>query len=108
MNFTIDPEFLTDQSVTRRWSLLSNPDNPTPEDLIKLLTNKHEAVSYSHQDHPEFTKLREQLGELGFISIQRISWNGDCVLKPFTLNGYEFKVGTTFWCAVAMQNMIRR
>jgi hypothetical protein len=56
----------------------------------------------SFEDHPEFARLREQLGEQGYIKIERGWVNGDRVTKPFTLNGLKFKVGEQFSCAGAM------
>lgn len=53
-------------------------------------------------DHPEFTKLREQLGEEGYISIQRGWWNGDKVLKSFLFNGIKFLKDSRFPCASAL------
>ncbi len=53
-------------------------------------------------DHPEFTKVRERLGQEGFILIERGWWNGDRTLKPFKLNGLDFKPGDKFPCASAL------
>lgn len=102
MNFTIDEEYLTDVRVRTEMSLLSDPENPTPDDLIRILKGNHVIVSQYSKDHDEFSKLRNQLEELGYISCQRNSWNGDIVLKPFTLNGYKFKKNVRFPCAAAL------
>jgi len=101
--FTIDEEYITDVSVRIVTSTLTNPDNPTPEDLIKILQGKHQWVSLSHKDHDEFTKLRDQLEEEGYIQTQRQWWNGDIVLKGFKLNGFCLKKGEKFLSAVAMR-----
>lgn len=58
-------------------------------------------------DHPEFTKLRNELGDLGYITIQRSWWNGDKVVKPFKLNGMIFRKGETFPCAAALATHIK-
>ena len=58
--------------------------------------------SYAFKDHPEFTKLRDRLCELGYISIEPTYWNGDRVLKPFKLNKLSFKKGEPFPCASAI------
>jgi len=54
------------------------------------------------KDHPEFTKLRNKLNKLGYISIQALYWNGDTVLKPFKLNQLSFEKGDQFSCADAL------
>jgi hypothetical protein len=58
--------------------------------------------SYGTKDHPEFTKLRNKLCELGYIFIEPTYWNGDKVLKPFKLNKLSFKKGEQFPCAAAL------
>jgi len=58
--------------------------------------------SYACKDHPEFTKLRNKLCELGYIFIEPTYWNGDIVLKPFKLNKLSFKKGEKFPCASAL------
>lgn len=59
-------------------------------------------AAYGTVDHPEFTKLREKLGNLGYIQIERSFWNGDRVLKKFKLNGTTFSPGEKFVCGCAM------
>lgn len=58
--------------------------------------------SYGTKDHPEFTKLRNRLCKLGYISIESSYWNGDKVLKSFKLNELTFKRGESFLCASAL------
>jgi len=69
-------------------------------DLFKRIIVKGD--SYGTKDHPEFTKLRNKLGKLGYISIQPLYWNGDRVLKPFKLNQLSFEKGDQFSCADAL------
>jgi hypothetical protein len=72
--------------------------------LIRKLSSDNSPVfSISSEDHPEFAKLREQLGTEGYIEIQRNSWNGDRAIKPFTLNGVMFDTGDRFLCAAAIK-----
>lgn len=101
--FFIDESYITDVTVRTVTSNLDNPDNPTPEDLIKILKGKHQWVSISNKDHDEFTKLRNQLEELGYIKTERGWWNGDRVIKGFKLNGFPLKKGERFLCAGAMR-----
>ena len=101
--FTIDEEYITDVSVRTVTSTLNNPDNPTPEDLVKILKGHHQMISLSNKDHDEFTKLRNYLEELGYIQTQRNWWNGDRVLKGFKLNGFCLKKGEKFLSAGAMR-----
>lgn len=103
MDFTIDPAYLTDVTIHEEWNTYTkNGREPTNEELLLILAGKGKCSTTSSADHPEFTKLREQLGELGYISIERGWWNGDRVEKPFTLNGLKFKVGAQFSCGAAM------
>ena len=100
--FFIDEQYITDVTIRTVTSLLDNPYNPTPEDLIKIIKGHHEMVSISNKDHDEFTKLRNQLEELGYIKTERGWWNGDRVIKGFKLNGFPLKKGERFYCAAAM------
>ena len=100
--FSIDEYYLcTVNTVTYR-SLLSNPEQPTDDDLVKILKNEHQCSYRSDDDHPEFKKLRSHLGEKGYIQIQRGWWNGDRVVKPFKLNGVLFRKGSSFNCGGAL------
>ena len=107
MDFTIDEQYLTDVNVRTETSLLSDSENPTPDDLIRILKGHDKMITHSNKDHDEFTKLRNQLEEQGFISCQRNCWNCDTVLKPFTLNGYRFKKNVRFPCAAALGVSVR-
>ena len=103
MNFTLDES--TNFNVVNRkvHSYLENPENPTADDLIKIIKGVHQSITYSNEDSPEFTALRNQLETEGYIKCQRGWSNGDRVLKPFTLNGIEFKINDKFFCGSAMQ-----
>ena len=101
--FFIDPEFLTTVIDETKFNLLENPNDPTMDDLMLMIQNRHELMSIGNIDHWEFTLLREQLGREGYIKIERGWWNGDQVLKPFNLNGVQFKKNATFPCASAMK-----
>jgi hypothetical protein len=107
MKFTIDPAFVTEVLTYRVYSYLENPKDPTPADLIKILKGTHQSTTHGSDDHPEFAKLREMLGEQGYIKIERGWWNGDQVIKPFTLNTKKFKVGDQFFCGAAMSYHLR-
>ena len=96
MNFTINPEYLTSISIHREWNMYKDKPNPTEEDLIKVLQGLGDCSSQSTDDHPEFKVLRERLGQEQFIKIQRGWWNGDIVLRPFSLNGAKFRKGEMF------------
>jgi hypothetical protein len=103
MDFTIDPEYLCSVSIRKEWNTYTNNGRvPTDEELLLILQGKGKVSMGSSEDHPEFTKLREQLGELGYIRIERGWWNGDSVLKTFRLNGRKFKEGSQFSCGAAM------
>lgn len=101
--FTIDEAYLTDVTIRKEWNMYVKEGVETsPEDLVKVLAGEGKCSMTSSEDHPEFTKLREQLGADGYIKIERGWWNGDRVLKPFKLNDKVFKVGEQFSCAGAM------
>ena len=104
--FTIDEQYICDVVVRTETAMLENPDDPTPNDLIRIIKGHHKIVSISNKDHDEFTKLRNQLEELGYIKTERSWWNGDRVLKGFRLNEFCFKKGDKFACAGAMKGAI--
>ena len=104
--FTIDEQYICDVTVRTEHDFIKDRNNPTHDDIIKILKGYDKSVSISNKDHDEFTKLREQLGELGYISIQRGWWNGDQVLKSFKINEWTFRKGHKFPCASALNNSI--
>lgn len=106
--FYIDEAYLTDVTVVKEGNRYTdNGRVPTPEETLELLKGKGAWRLTGHEDHPEFAKLREELGRLGYIDIER-SWNnGDRVVRPFKLNGRILSRGTQFSCAVAMGCHIR-
>ena len=108
MNFEIDPEYVTDVTIRKEWNTYTNKDTVTNEDLVKVLKGQGSCSITSTEDHPEFARLRDQLGELGYISIQRGWWNGDSVLKSFTLNGVAFEPGEQFCSAAPMKFHLER
>ena len=59
------------------------------------------------EDHPEFDRLRHQLGDEGYIRIERLWWNGDRVLRSFYLNDCLFNQGDQFPCASAMKYLLK-
>ena len=108
MDFTINPEYLTDVTIHKEWnSYTNNGREPTAEELLLILQGRGKCSTTHSEDHPEFARLREQLGEQGYIKIERGWWNGDRVLKPFTLNGVEFEVGEQFSSACAMKHHLK-
>lgn len=104
MNFTIDESKPFDVSIREVLSSLENPENPTADDLVRILKGYQPMISVRNDDSPEFKELRTQLESEGYIECQRNWWNGDRVLKPFTLNGVKFEVDGKFCCGAAMRN----
>lgn len=101
--FTIDEAYLTDVIERKEWNMYTaNGRVPTDEELLLVLQGKGNMSITGSKDHPEFAKLRTQLDMEGYIRIEPGWINGDRVLKPFMLNGYEFKEGEQFSCASAM------
>jgi len=107
INFEIDPLYLTDITIHKKWISEAYYELNDEEKVLALLKGKnYNCSSMSSDDHPEFKKLREQLGQEKFIKIQRRWWNGDVVLKPFTLNGAKFKKGEQFSSGAAIKYVI--
>jgi hypothetical protein len=105
--FTIDEQYICDVTVITEQDFIKDRNNPTHEDLIKILKGEDKGYrSISNKDHDEFTKLRNQLEELGYIKTERSWWNGDRVLKGFKLNEWTFLKGEKFCSAGAMSNSI--
>ena len=106
MDFYIDEQYICDVTVKTEYDFIKDRNNPTHDDIIKILRGYDKTYSISHKDHDEFTKLRNQLEELGYIETQRSWWNGDRVLKSFRLNEFIFRKGHKFCCAAAMKGSI--
>ena len=101
--FYIDEAYLCSVTTYKEWSIYTQDGRePTPEELVKMLKGEGKCSMTGHEDHPEFDKLREELGRLGYIDIERSWINGDTVRKSFKLNGYIARKGWKFTCAVAM------
>jgi len=106
MDFTLDESCICDVQIKEVYSVFKgrNPDSLTPDELMRILKGTDKMTSVFSKDHPEFNRFREQLGVEGYIRIERGWWNGDRVLKPFTLNGVKFIVGDQFSSACAMKH----
>lgn len=101
--FIIDNQYIADVMVRKEYDFIKDRNNPTHEDLIKILKGHDKSYSVSNKDHDEFTKLRNQLEELGYIKTERGWWNGDRILKSFKLNGWTMRKGHKFPCAAALR-----
>jgi hypothetical protein len=108
MNFELDPEYITDVTIRQEWNMHTNKDTITNEDLVEVLKGRGSCSSTHSEDHPEFARLRDQLGELGYIRIEQGWWNGDRVLKSFSLNGVAFEPGEQFCSAAPMKFHLER
>ena len=94
--FYIDDSYITDVIVRQEYDYIKDRNNPTHDDLIKILKGYDRGLSISNKDHDEFTKLRNQLEELSYIVTQRNWWNGDRVVKSFKLNEWTFRKNHKF------------
>ena len=101
--FVIDEQYITDVTVRQEYDLVKDRNNPTNQELIKILKGHDKSFSISSKDHDEFTKLRDQLEELGYITTWRNCWNGDRILKSFKLNEWTMRKGHKFPCAAALR-----
>lgn len=102
-NFELDESLEWHLATYKEWNSYLNKDVVTDEDLLEILKGNGKCSTASSDDSIEFKALREQLGKLGYIQIQRGWWNGDRVLKPFMLNGVKFKKDTQFSSGAAMK-----
>lgn len=102
--FYIDIAYVVSVTERREHRIKQWQDETEADFLIrKLSSDSRPVISIGSDDHVEFTKLRNQLGDEGYISIQRSWHNGDRVLKPFYLNDKLFEENETFFCAAAMK-----
>jgi len=104
--FTIDEQFICDVVVRTEYDWIKDRNNPTHEELLKILKGHDISYSTHSKDHDEFTKLRNQLESEGYIECQSGWWNGDRVLKSFYLNEWLFKKNHKFPCAAALKSSI--
>jgi hypothetical protein len=105
MNFELDESLEWDVTVRKdHANQPADPTAPTPDELFDILKNPRTGYSISSDDSEEFKALRNQLEELGYIRCERGWWNGDTVLKEFTLNGVLFEVDTKFPSGSAMKH----
>ena len=102
-NFKLDESLDWHPFIHKEWNSYLVKEVVTDQDLLEVLSGKGKYSMMSSDDGPEFKALREQLGQLGYIQIQRGWWNGDRVLKPFRLNGVKFKKDGQFCCGSAMK-----
>ena len=102
-NFELDESLEWHPATYKEWNSYLTKKNVTAEDLVEVLKDKGNCSMAGSDDSIEFKALREQLGKLGYIQIQRRWWNGDRVLKPFMLNGVKFKKDTQFSSGAAMK-----
>jgi len=107
MDFYIDEAYLTDVIVRTEYPRYDDRTDLTAEELISVIKHPSPSVSIGTKDHPEFDCLREQLECDGYIQVQRGWWNGDRVLKTFSLNGVKFKKHDQFPCAAAMKHHLK-
>ena len=106
--FEIDPAYVTEVTVHQTYYRHADKTTLTNEELIDVIKNPVVGLCTSSEDHPEFTKLRDQLEAQGYIRCERNWSNGDRVLKPFSLNSVAFEPGEQFCCAAAMKYHLER
>ena len=104
-HFNIDEAFLCSVNVSEAWSMYENvpKESLTESDLVKILQGKDQYTTTYTRDHPEFTALRDNLEQSGYIETRRNCWNADRVLQSFMLNEWLFETGERFPCATALK-----
>jgi hypothetical protein len=110
MEFNIPMTSLCDVAIRKEWGMYDKIplEELTPEQLITILKGEDRCKSFSNDDHPDFAKLRNKLEELGYIKCERGWWNGDRVLKPFTMNGAPFYEGEKFHSGAAIKYTVEQ
>lgn len=78
------------------------PGELTQQQTVDILSGAAAVSSYYSDDHPEFKELRDRLEADGYIKTRRNCWNGDRVIRTFSLNGWIFSVNHMFPCAAAL------
>ena len=103
-NFEIAEEYLSSVNVVQeREYTLQSPLEYLPDYLKETFKDgKAKMTTHSWADHPEFDKLRRLLEAEGYVRVERGWWNGDRVLKSFTLNGIRFYKDGKFPSAAAL------
>ena len=102
--FYLDEMLDWEVTVRKEWNSYLSKEVVTDEDLVEVIKGNGECSSTGSDDGPEFKELRNQLEELGYITCERMWWNGDRVVKPFQLNGLRFKKNTQFSCGAALKS----
>jgi hypothetical protein len=102
LEVTIDENYLTNVVIRKQWSTFQDKETLTADEAIKVLKGEDLCTMTHSADHPEFSKLRIELSNTGYIYLEDKWINGDRVLKPFSLNGFLFEIGQKFPCAAAM------
>jgi hypothetical protein len=101
--FTIDEQYLCNVVIREQEDTIKDRTNLTNSDIIKIIKGEDYVLKRTYtRDHPQFSLLRNQLDQQGYIKIERSCINGDTVLKPFKLNEWEFCTGDRFLSATAM------
>lgn len=107
MNFYIDTAYLVTCIHTVTRSIYDGKSSLTEQELV----DKLQGIGYYKEtftsDSPEFTEFRNMLERSGYIKTDRHSWNADRVLKPFSVNGLNFKKGENFVCGSALGIRLR-
>ena len=92
-----------DVTIRKEWNTFLSKEVVTDDDLVEVIKGHGECSMTGNDDGPEFKELRNRLEELGYITCERMWWNGDRVLKPFKLNDLTFKKGEQFSSGAALK-----
>lgn len=106
--FYIDIAYVTSVSVYTEYKITKQPEETSEDFLVRTLKSSVAWTSVGTKDHDEFTKLRNQLEDEGYIRTVRNYWNGDYVLKKFYLNDICFRKSDQFLCAAAMKYKLEK
>jgi hypothetical protein len=101
--FYLDETLDWDITIHKEYNSYLNKDVVTNDDLVKVLKGEGTWSMTGSDDGPEFKALRNQLEELGYITCERMWWNGDRVVKSFKLNGIQFKKDQQFSSGAALK-----
>lgn len=102
MNFNIDEQFLISCNTEDTYSKYRGKTDLSATELIEVLKGEDICRVLRSCDHPVFDSLRCHLEKYEYIKTERSSWNGDRVLKAFTINDLDFNPGDRFPCGGAL------
>lgn len=105
--FNIPIEQLRGVIIAYEVNEIAEKRTQTPKDTLDIISGKGRITKYRDVDSFEFSKLRNQLAEQGFIKKVDTHTDADRVLQPFILNGVTFKKGNKFLSGESLRSYLK-